>query len=85
MNFLWVQWYGHDTSSPGGWSAKRLPRIGPLSSDYDGAYGFLDPQEVIRGVHLIPAFAHSSVYPPLSGADGHNPEGVCQDLYYLNM
>ena len=23
-----------------------------------GAFGFIDPAEVIRGVHLIPAFAH---------------------------
>ena len=85
MDFLWVQWYGRETSSPSGWSAKRLPRIGPLSSDYDGVYGFLDPQEVICGVHLIPAFAHSSVYPPLSGVDARNPEEGHWDLYYLNM
>ena len=26
-----------------------------------GAFGLLDPAEVIRGIHMIPAFAHGHV------------------------
>jgi hypothetical protein len=43
---------------PGGWRFKRPHRLGFLdASEPDrGAFGFLDPAEVIRTVHLSPAF-----------------------------
>ena len=56
MEFLFVRWFGHDVHSHGSWKARRLHRIGFVDGDDDAAFGFLDPQEVIRGVHLIPAF-----------------------------
>ena len=42
----------------GGWKAKHLHRVGFVDGEDLAATRFLDPQEVIRGVHLIPAFAH---------------------------
>ncbi|KAF7341461.1 GLOBIN domain-containing protein [Mycena venus] len=58
MEFLWVRWFGRDLSHPGGWKYKRLHRVGFLdaSEPDSGAFGFLDPAEVIRAAHLIPAF-----------------------------
>jgi hypothetical protein len=58
MSFLWIRWYGRDFSHKAGWKAKRLHRIGFVDADDPFAFGFLDPQSVIRGVHLIPAFNH---------------------------
>jgi hypothetical protein len=56
MDFLHVRWMGFDIEYP---TAKRLPRVGffDCSNTSEGAFGFLDPDVVIRGVHLIPAFA----------------------------
>jgi hypothetical protein len=35
-----------------------MHHVGFVDSDDPLAFGFLDPQYVIRGVHLLPAFAH---------------------------
>ncbi|KAF8322961.1 hypothetical protein F5887DRAFT_1086897 [Amanita rubescens] len=56
MEFLWVRWYGRDLDHHAGWKRRRLHRIGFISSSDPAAYGFLDPANVIRAVHLIPAF-----------------------------
>ncbi|KAG8932511.1 hypothetical protein FRC01_013537 [Tulasnella sp. 417] len=56
MEFLWVRWFGRDMDYPAGWRAKRLDRIGYVPDEED-AFGFVDPAWVVRGVHLIPAFA----------------------------
>lgn len=58
MVFLWVRWFGRDLKYRAGWTPRRLHRVGFVDSDDPQAFGFLDPSEVIRGVHMIPAFAH---------------------------
>jgi hypothetical protein len=89
MEFLWVRWFGRDLSWRSGFKAKRLHRIGfvPWDNSDTEAFGFLDPKEVIRAVHLIPAFAHGrtdhllppSIIRPLTS----NNEDWC--LYYVNV
>ena len=62
MNVLFVRWFGRDMDYPSGWSAKRPHRLrffGYRDTSAD-AFGFIDPDSVIRGVHLIPAFAFGS-------------------------
>jgi hypothetical protein len=62
MDFVWVRWYGLDPDRryKFGWKARRLPRIGFVEDTDDmnvsSAFGFIDPTNIIRGVHLIPAF-----------------------------
>ncbi|KAK7435190.1 hypothetical protein VKT23_019760 [Stygiomarasmius scandens] len=56
IEFLWVRWLEYDSMFISGWKAKRLPRIHFLHSDDPHAFDFIDPVDVIRGVHLIPAF-----------------------------
>ena len=55
MDFLWVRWFGRDLDHRAGWKAWHLHRVG---FDEQDQFGFLDPNEVIRGVPLIPAFAY---------------------------
>lgn len=57
---LWVRWYGLNSEHRGGWDTRRLHRVGFVEHDpvEEGTFGFIDPSVVIRGVHLIPAFAH---------------------------
>jgi len=67
MKFLWVQWFGME---PGrychGFRYARLPKIGFVESTDEYAFTFLDPAQVIRGAHLIPAFSegHTSTLLP---------------------
>jgi hypothetical protein len=60
LPFLWVRWL--ETHSPGGSAVKRLERIRYVqdseSSDDPPAFGFVDPADIVRGAHLLPAFAH---------------------------
>ncbi|TFY53971.1 hypothetical protein EVG20_g9898 [Dentipellis fragilis] len=59
VDFLWVRWFGRDLTHKSGWKAKGLPQIGFVPDDGTGdAFGFVDPNDVIRAVHLIPAFAY---------------------------
>ena len=54
MEFLFVRWFSLDTedSERGGWKAKKLHQIGFVEGD--AAFGFVDPSDVIRAIHLIP-------------------------------
>jgi hypothetical protein len=58
MNFLWVRWFGVE---PGryrhGFRYAHLPKIGFVESRDEYAFTFLDPAQVIRGAHIIPAFS----------------------------
>ncbi|KAH7902872.1 hypothetical protein BJ138DRAFT_1200325, partial [Hygrophoropsis aurantiaca] len=57
MEFLWVRWLGVVPNYRWGFKEARLPKVGFVSEKDDHAFGFLDPSLVIRGCHLIPAFA----------------------------
>ena len=56
MQFLWVRWLGVEPGHRSGSRVARLPRIGFVEATDGDAFGFLDPELVIRGSHLIPAF-----------------------------
>jgi hypothetical protein len=58
MDFLWVRWFGMEPlkSHKSGFKYQHLDRVGFLDNDNPEAFGFVDPKEVIRGCHLIPAF-----------------------------
>ena len=61
IEFLYVRWFGRDLAHAAGWSARRLYRVGFLSANSPGAFEFIDPLDVIRSVHMIPAFAHGKI------------------------
>ena len=59
FDVLHVRWFGWNLGVPAGWKAKCLQQIGflPANNPALEAFGFLDPAQVIRGVHLLPRFA----------------------------
>jgi len=88
MEFLRVRWFGRDSSHQGGWTAKRLHRIGFLRASEDvGAFGFVDPQEVVRAIHLIPAFHFGQTKELLSKSIARQEVEKDMDWcwYYVNM
>lgn len=56
MHILWVRWLGREYFDPT-W-ATGLTRISFVHEDDANSppFGFVEPSDVIRGVHLIPAF-----------------------------
>ncbi|KAF7332930.1 hypothetical protein MVEN_02398900 [Mycena venus] len=57
LEFLWVRWYGTEPGYRSGFKAARLPKIGFVPDTDEFAFGFLDPSLVLRGCHILPAFA----------------------------
>jgi hypothetical protein len=91
MDFLWVRWFGME---PGqyyhGFRHARLPKIGFVESTDEFAFTFLDPVQVIRGAHIIPAFAEgrTSTLLPVTKSIARvlNPEDESDWLnFYVNM
>lgn len=69
LDFLHVRWLRRDSSGGSIWQTKRLPRLSFVPHDEPDAFGFLDPADVIRAVHLLPGFRYgrtSSLLPPTS-------------------
>lgn len=88
---LWVRWFDLDMSAPGGFKACRLHRLAWANDD--AAYGFVHPEDVLRAVHLIPAFAYGTVpvdwqYTPEAADDSDDLEDDEEEewkLHYVNM
>ncbi|KAF8156767.1 hypothetical protein B0H34DRAFT_789464 [Crassisporium funariophilum] len=56
MDFLWVRWLGKEHRYDSGSRRALLPKIGFVESTDEFAFSFVDPANVVRGCHLIPAF-----------------------------
>ncbi|EDQ99584.1 uncharacterized protein LACBIDRAFT_316366 [Laccaria bicolor S238N-H82] len=86
MDFLWVRWFGHDTEYRSGFKARRLPRIGFFDGNEDRAFGFLDPNDIIRAAHLMPAFSQGRSRELLGRSIAHNQKDEEEWLrYYVGM
>ncbi len=90
MAFLWVRWFGEDPGYHSGFRQARLPKIGFIESTDEFAFSFINPADVVRGCHLIPAFRFGRSAGPLpwprSMARCLNPEEVDDWLnFYVNM
>jgi hypothetical protein len=92
IEFLLIRWYGLDLdrSSRFGWRIRRLPKVGFVPDNPDAgspAFGFLDPAQVVRGVHLIPCFAEGLTGDFLEPSLARLPDEGDLDwrCYYVNM
>jgi hypothetical protein len=89
MAFLFVRWYGIEPGYKCGSKVARLPLVGFVVEDDPYAFGFLDPAQVIRGTHLIPAFARGRTnallqtkQPTLARKEGETDDW---ENYYVGM
>lgn len=57
FEFLTVRWFGLDPDWLSGARHLRLDRLGYVPEEDPEAFGFLNPSEVLRACHLIPAFS----------------------------
>lgn len=91
MNVLFVRWFRRDVNYPSGWTEKRLHRLQFFDQENPlDAFGFLDPDCVVRGVHLIPAFAYFRTRDLLGASTARrSPDGDDPDTdwkyFYVNM
>ncbi|KAH7919882.1 hypothetical protein BV22DRAFT_1022211, partial [Leucogyrophana mollusca] len=62
LEFLWVRWYENVDEKPGGWNISRLDCVRFLPMASEDAFGFLDPQDILRSCHIIPSFVGGKVH-----------------------
>ena len=57
LDFLWVRWFEVVDPESSGWGNSKLDcvRFPPMNGD--NAFGFVDPKDVLRRCHIMPAFA----------------------------
>jgi hypothetical protein len=85
MEFLFVRWFGLDNEELRGWKAKKLHQIGFIEGD--AGFGFVDPADVIRGVHLIPRFTQGRTKNMLGPSIARSLLDKDEDWvrYYINV
>lgn len=91
FEFLWVRWYS-DPVNDFGWAKKRLPRLRFAHENDPDAFGFINPADVVRSAHLIPAYHYGRTStlltsPSLARSHGKDEEEEEDDWesMYVNM
>jgi hypothetical protein len=70
LDFLWVRWYECNNADAYDWSSSTLQSLSFPSVEGAFAFGFLDPTDVIRACHIIPAFVSGKRFENGVGSSG---------------
>ena len=57
FDFLWVRWYEVVDPGSSGWGNHALDSVRFLPLRDEDSFGFVDPIDILRGCHLLPAFS----------------------------
>jgi len=84
IKFLWVRWFEYAGNRSLAWRDCRLDSLHfpPVASD--DAFGFIDPRDVLRGCHLVPAFASGRVHLDRIGISHCASDSHDWRYYYVN-
>ena len=82
FDFLWVRWF-EVVDAASGWSNSTLDTVYFPPMHRNSSFGFVDPRDVLRGCHILPAFAKGK-----RQADGVSVSRCAQDgmdyrMYYV--
>ena len=84
MEFLWVRWYENVDVMRNGWLDQKLDRIRFPPVVKEGSFGFVDPADVLRGCHIVPAFAKGKLHPDGKGISCCAADSGDWAGYYVN-
>jgi hypothetical protein len=56
FQILWVRWYEVVDLGSSGWDSSTLDMLHFPPLRQDNSFGFVDPEDVLRGCHIFPAF-----------------------------
>ncbi|KIJ64394.1 hypothetical protein HYDPIDRAFT_90003, partial [Hydnomerulius pinastri MD-312] len=83
LEVLWVRWF-EVVDAPAGWEHAALDSLRFVPNAQDDAYGFINPADVLRGCHLIPAFADGRMHPDGVSMSRNAKDGADWKKYYVN-
>ena len=83
LDFLWVRWYEvlNSTSSEGSDSKLDMLCFRPINAS--DAFGFVDPKDVLRSCHILPAFAKGKRHESGFGLSRCAKDGSDYNRYYV--
>jgi hypothetical protein len=74
IEFLWVRWY-ENVGMRSGWDAQKLDQLRFPSAANGDSYGFIDPNDVLRCCHIVPAFAKGRLHGDGTGLSRRAKDG----------
>ena len=85
MEFLWVRWFEPIDALPvqDGWDAHLLDHLRFPAMGHPDAFGFVNPDHVLRAFHAIPRFSTGPRHPDGRGClsvHGMQRIGTCTSL-----
>jgi len=83
FDFLWVQWYKVVDPKSSGWDNLRLDSVRFLPMNREDAFGFVDPNDVLRGCHIMPIFAEGKRQVNGIGISCCAKDGKDYERYYV--
>jgi hypothetical protein len=83
LEFLWVRWL-EPVDKPAGWGHCRLDKIKFVPITRYDAFGFVDPADVLRASHIIPAFADGKARSDGIAMSTNAHDGNDWRSYYIN-
>lgn len=85
IEFLWVRWYDIDEKARVGFEANRQFQLKFRTGSQ--AFGFVNPANILRAVHLIPNFHKSTTTHFLERSIARRNDENNEDYYryYVNM
>jgi hypothetical protein len=84
VDFLWVRWFEYGGSGSIHWDECKLDSVRFLPMATEGAFGFVDPRNVLRSCHIIPAFARGRLHLDGVGFSRIARDGKDWSRYYVN-
>ncbi|TRM55174.1 hypothetical protein BD626DRAFT_606624 [Schizophyllum amplum] len=86
MQFAYVRWFRLEPT-PWGFKAKRQPRLRFFDAEDPQAFGFIDPKDIVRAAHIVPAYAHGTTDSYLAGDTVARAPGDEEDwkFHYVSM
>lgn len=80
FDFMWVRWF--QLTGPSGANSLDCLSFPPIGDE--GSFGFIDPELVLRGCHLIPAFSQGKRYSDNIGLSKLARDSDDWQQYYVN-
>jgi hypothetical protein len=83
FDFLWVQWFEIIDPASSGWYNSTLDTVRFPPMHHDDSFGFVDPKDVLRGCHILPAFAKGKRHTNGVGVSRCAKDGKDYKFYYV--
>ncbi|KIO20788.1 hypothetical protein M407DRAFT_219893, partial [Tulasnella calospora MUT 4182] len=83
MDVLWIRWLGEDPEYVGNIGVRKLERVGYVPEG-PYAFGFVDPDLVVRAAHLIPSFIYGKTDDLLTRSLYWDSQDGDWENYYVN-